>query len=163
MGSVEELIIIYLTSAGNICKFGCEAAAWLICNGNNWKRRASRFPYWGFWFVESRLCDYCIWTLVLEFEFPYLKRHMDYFMWIKWRRYKARWKRDWLSAPYICLPSVLFPSASSSSITVLAFCMICTIGSFPAHHPYIYLRFSALEPVLCAYTMLWSSFYSLKS
>jgi hypothetical protein len=36
----------------------------------------------------------------------------------------------------------------------LAFCMICTIGSFPAHHPYIYLRFSALEPVLCAYTML---------
>jgi hypothetical protein len=45
----------------------------------------------------------------------------------------------------------------------LAFCIICTIGSFPTHHPYIYLRVSALEPVLCAYTMLRSSFYSLKS
>jgi hypothetical protein len=55
---------------------------------------------------------------------------MDYFMWIKWRRYKARRKRDWLSAPYICLLSVLFPSASSLSITILAFCIIYIIRSF---------------------------------
>jgi hypothetical protein len=45
----------------------------------------------------------------------------------------------------------------------LVFCMIRAIGSFPAHLPCIYLRVSALEPVLCVYTILRSPFYSLKS
>jgi hypothetical protein len=35
---------------------------------------------------------------------------------------------------------VLVPSSPSSFITVLVFWTICTIGSFPAHHPCIYLR-----------------------
>jgi hypothetical protein len=35
---------------------------------------------------------------------------------------------------------VLVPSSPSSFITVSVFCTICTIGSFPAHHPCIYLR-----------------------
>jgi hypothetical protein len=58
---------------------------------------------------------------------------------------------------------VLIPSSPSSSITILVFCMICMIGSFPTHHPCIYLRVSAQEPILYASTVLCSSFHSLKS
>lgn len=71
-----------------------------------------------------------IFTESLESHLELLELFVDYFMWIKWRRYKARWKRDWLLAPYICLLSVLFPSASSLSITILAFCIIYIIRSF---------------------------------
>ena len=72
---------------------------------------------------------------------------------------EAKWA---VSSLYLS-STVLFPSSSSPSITVLVFCMIRTIGSFPAHHPCIYLTFSALEPVLYTYTMYASSIYSLKS
>jgi hypothetical protein len=48
------------------------------------------------------------------------------------------------------LPLPLHPSL------FLLFRVIRTIRSFLTHHPRIYLRFLALEPVLCVYTMLRS-------
>ena len=73
------------------------------------------------------------------------------------------WKRNELSAPYICLPLFSFPLLPLHPSLFRCFCMIRTIGSFPAYHPCIYLYFSALEPVLYTYTMYASSIYSLKS